>query len=62
MTPGRWYSGGWMGRLDRGRMGRGSRVEGPAMVEFDESTCLITPGWGGKVDDAGTLVLGRTDG
>lgn len=51
-----------MGRLDRGRMGRGSRVEGPAMVEFDESTCLITPGWGGKVDDAGTLVLGRTDG
>lgn len=43
--------------LDRTRMGRGSRVEGPAVVEFPEATCLVRPSWAGEVDDVGTLVL-----
>jgi N-methylhydantoinase A len=43
--------------LDRGRMGQGSEVEGPAIVEFKESTCVVRPGWRGAVDDVGTLVL-----
>ncbi|MDP9480868.1 MAG: hydantoinase/oxoprolinase family protein, partial [Actinomycetota bacterium] len=43
--------------LDRGRMGRGSEVEGPAIVEFKESTCVVRPGWRGVVDGVGTLVL-----
>ncbi len=43
--------------LDRGRMGRGSEVEGPAIVEFKESTCVVRPGWRGAVDGVGTLVL-----
>jgi N-methylhydantoinase A len=43
--------------LDRGRMGEGSEVEGPAIVEFAESTCVVRPGWRGVVDGVGTLVL-----
>jgi N-methylhydantoinase A len=43
--------------LDRRRMGAGSAVEGPAIVEFPEATCVVRPGWSGSVDDAGTLVL-----
>jgi N-methylhydantoinase A len=44
---------------DRERMGEGSEVEGPAIVEFKESTCVVRPGWGGTVDGVGTLVLER---
>lgn len=45
--------------LARSRMGCGSRVEGPAIVEFPEATCLVRPGWSGEIDDVGTLVLER---
>jgi N-methylhydantoinase A len=48
--------------LDRREMGRGSRVAGPAIVEFAESTCVVPPGWGGEVDGAGTLVLRKEGG
>ena len=44
---------------DRERMGEGSEVEGPAIVEFKESTCVVRPGWSGSVDGVGTLVLER---
>ena len=43
--------------LDRERMGKGSEVSGPAIVEFKESTCVVRPGWRGAVDGVGTLVL-----
>jgi N-methylhydantoinase A len=43
--------------LDRERMGKGSGVEGPATVEFKESTCVVRPGWRGAIDGVGTLVL-----
>jgi N-methylhydantoinase A len=45
--------------LERERMGRGSTLTGPALVEFAEATCLVRPGWRGEVDAAGTLVLER---
>src|SRR4028118_1597041 len=45
--------------LDRERMGEGSEVVGPAIVEFKESTCVVRPGWRGTVDGVGTLVLER---
>ena len=53
------FGGEWveMPVLDRGRMGAGSEVEGPAIVEFKESTCVVGPGWRGAVDGVGTLVL-----
>jgi len=55
------YDGEWRGVavLDRQRMGEGSEVAGPAIVEFKESTCVIRPGWRGTVDGVGTLVLER---
>jgi N-methylhydantoinase A/oxoprolinase/acetone carboxylase beta subunit len=43
--------------LDRERMGKGSEVVGPAIVEFREATCVVRPGWQGLVDGGGTLVL-----
>jgi N-methylhydantoinase A len=53
------YDGDWRGVavLDRERMGEGSEVAGPAIVEFKESTCVVRPGWRGTVDGVGTLVL-----
>jgi N-methylhydantoinase A len=54
-----YLDGGWVevDVVDRGRLGRGARIEGPAVVEFPEATCLVRPGWAGEVDAAGTLVL-----
>jgi N-methylhydantoinase A len=43
--------------LRRGGMGEGTKVDGPAIVEFAEATCVVRPGWSGAVDGAGTLVL-----
>jgi N-methylhydantoinase A len=48
--------------LDREEMGEGSEVEGPTIVEFRESTCVVRPGWRGVVDGVGTLVLEKDDG
>ena len=43
----------------RAGMGEGFEVEGPAIVEFAEATCVVRPGWSGAIDAAGTLVLSR---
>jgi N-methylhydantoinase A len=43
--------------FDRTAMGAGTKLAGPALVEFPEATCVVRPGWNGTVDDAGTLVL-----
>ena len=48
-----------VGGMSPGSMPAGSRVPGPAVVEFPEATCLVRPGWSGVVDDFGTLVLTR---
>lgn len=58
------FDGEWMEVpvLDRDKMGQGSEVAGPAIVEFRESTCVVRPGWSGKVDAIGTLVLEKSDG
>lgn len=57
------FDGEWMEVpvLDRAAMGAGSEVEGPAVVEFAESTCVVRPGWSGEVDSVGTLVLERAE-
>ncbi len=43
--------------LGRDRMGKGSEVTGPAIVEFKESTLVVQPGWRGRVDEHGNLLL-----
>ena len=35
----------------------GTRVTGPAIVEFPETTCLVPPGWAGEADEHGILRL-----
>ena len=35
----------------------GTTIDGPAIVEFPETTCLIPPGWRGRADDRGILEL-----
>jgi N-methylhydantoinase A len=35
----------------------GERVEGPAVIEFPETTCLVPPGWSGSADDQGIVRL-----
>jgi N-methylhydantoinase A len=55
------FDGEWL-EVDvvvRADLGAGSKVEGPAIVEFAEATCVLRPGWHGVVDHAGTLVLER---
>jgi N-methylhydantoinase A len=58
------FDGGWgeVRVFDREEMGRGSEVEGPAIVEFRESTCVVRPGWAGAVDGVGNLVLEKSGG
>jgi N-methylhydantoinase A len=55
------FDGAWtmVQVLDRTAMGAGTSVEGPALVEFPEATCVVRPGWVGVVDGGGTLVLER---
>jgi N-methylhydantoinase A len=57
------FDGKWMEVpvMDREEMGVGSEVEGPAIVEFREATFVVRPGWRGKVDDVGTLVMEKND-
>jgi N-methylhydantoinase A len=38
----------------------GTTVEGPAIVEFPETTCLVPPGWAGAADEHGVLRLEAT--
>lgn len=61
MTRRIWFDGDWVQAhvLARDGMGAGEEVMGPAIVELAESTALIRPGWSGRVDDNGTLVLRR---
>ena len=58
------FDGGWreVPVMDREELGKGSTVEGPAIVEFREATCVVRPGWAGAVDGVGNLVLERQDG
>jgi N-methylhydantoinase A len=44
---------------ERAALGVGSRLDGPAVVEFAESTLLVRPGWRASVDAIGTLSLER---
>jgi N-methylhydantoinase A len=46
--------------LDLPVHGPGDAVVGPAIVDLAGATCLVRPGWVGKPDEAGTLVLERS--
>jgi N-methylhydantoinase A len=42
---------------DRAGLGAGAALAGPAIVEQDDCTTWIAPGWAGEVDGIGNLVL-----
>ncbi len=44
---------------DRAAMPAGFDFSGPAIVEQSDTTTLVTPGWRGRVDAAGSLILER---
>ena len=46
---------------DRAAMKAGDTFTGPAIVEQDDTTTLVIPGWGARVDRLGNLVLERTN-
>jgi N-methylhydantoinase A len=46
---------------DRGVLGRGARIAGPAIVEQEDSTLVLLPGWRAEVDLRGNLELRRAD-
>jgi N-methylhydantoinase A/oxoprolinase/acetone carboxylase beta subunit len=48
------------GVYDRARMAPGFSVEGPAIVEQDDTTTWIPPGWRGTVEDTLLLSLEKT--
>jgi N-methylhydantoinase A len=47
------------GLYDRADLGAGSRVAGPAIVEQDDSTIVVPPGWRLSAGPAGTALLER---
>jgi N-methylhydantoinase A len=44
---------------ERNRFGAGTTLTGPAVVEQYDATVLVTPGWNGRVDLYGNLILQR---
>jgi N-methylhydantoinase A len=43
----------------RGDLGRGQTLAGPALVEQEDTTVLLPPGFGGEVDRHGNLWIRR---
>jgi N-methylhydantoinase A len=46
---------------DRAALNVDDVIDGPAIIEQDDTTTLVTPGWRGHVDRLGNLVLERTN-
>ena len=42
---------------DRSAMPEGFELAGPAIVEQADTTTLVSPGWRGRIDAAGSLIL-----
>ncbi len=54
------FDGEWLeAELWRGELSAGANVRGPALCAMPQSTLLVPPGWGGTVDEQGTVVLER---
>jgi len=55
------FDGGWreIDVWERSDLGTGSKLRGPAVVEFTESTLVVRPDWQATVDGVGTLNLER---
>jgi N-methylhydantoinase A len=43
----------------RADLAAGAEIEGPALLDQDDSTVIIPPAWNGRVDGKGNLILER---
>ncbi len=43
--------------VEIGTLAPGDRIDGPAVIELPEATCVVRPGWTTTLDRAGALVL-----
>jgi N-methylhydantoinase A len=51
------FGGKWVeARVLRGEPPAGLQAVGPAIFELPEATLVLSPGWSGRVDEAGTIV------
>jgi len=55
-------SGKWVsaGVYDRSTLGAGDQIAGPAIIEQDDTTTVLLPGWSARADALGNLHLERT--
>lgn len=53
---GKWVSAGV---YDRSALGAGDRITGPAIIEQDDTTTVLLPGWSARADALGNLHLER---
>ncbi len=55
-------SGKWVsaGVYDRRAVGAGDQIAGPAIIEQDDTTTVLLPGWSARADALGNLHLERT--
>ncbi|AYD03958.1 N-methylhydantoinase A (plasmid) [Neorhizobium sp. NCHU2750] len=53
---GKWLSAGV---YDRSALGAGDRITGPAIIEQDDTTTVLLPGWSARADALGNLHLER---
>lgn len=53
---GKWISAGV---YDRSALGAGNRIAGPAIIEQDDTTTVLLPGWSARADALGNLHLER---
>jgi N-methylhydantoinase A len=56
-----WFPQGWTEAVVilRARLAPGERVAGPALLVQQDATTVVAPGWSGRVDNAGDLLLRR---
>jgi N-methylhydantoinase A len=47
--------------FDRHALGAGHRLFGPAIVEQEDTTIVVLPGWGAWLDDSGNIHLTRSE-
>jgi len=59
-----WIDGAWqeVPVYKRGHLGSGTEIDGPAIVVENNSTSVIDPGWSGRMNDKGHLILEHHDG
>ncbi len=58
-----WISNDWQAVpiFKRNDLGPGSEIDGPAIIAENNSTTVVDPGWSGRINEKGHLILERRD-